>query len=330
MIARNNIIDSLKGFAILLMVFGHLIQFTSISNLYLTNPIYIFIYSFHMPLFMVISGFFYNKSLKHGSLEKVLKNRIVTVLLPYFSWATIFLIIWFISVGHNLLFVQLLQKYFDVFLFVSKLWFLWVLFICILLMSLNIFIQKYIGVISIIFVALFVYFLPATPILSCTNIKYMFPFFIAGYYYKEYSCVFKEFIYYISYISLLVYPIMLFYWQDENFSFVIHTENLFPIIYKYITGFSGILVIVLIFKKIHNYNDLNYLQKAGRNSIAIYIISDYFVEVISHFKSFFNYNFVFNSFIFLFLTLLITKICLVSEKLLKKSKFLSFILFGKR
>ena len=58
MIIRNNIIDSPKGFAILLMVFGHLIQFTSIDNSYLSNPIYIFIYSFHMPLFMMISGFF--------------------------------------------------------------------------------------------------------------------------------------------------------------------------------------------------------------------------------------------------------------------------------
>jgi len=47
--------DNLKGFLILLVVFGHVIQFSipDYKNLHIFN----YIYSFHMPLFMAISGY---------------------------------------------------------------------------------------------------------------------------------------------------------------------------------------------------------------------------------------------------------------------------------
>nr|WP_315215418.1 acyltransferase family protein [uncultured Flavobacterium sp.] len=330
MIIRNNIIDSLKGFAILLMVFGHLIQFTSIDNSYLSNPIYIFIYSFHMPLFMMISGFFFSKSLNQRSLNNVLNNRVVTVLLPYFSWTTIFIIIWFVLKGNNLSFLELLLKYFETFLFVSKLWFLWVLFICILLTSLNIYIQRYIGKISIFFLLLFIYLLPETEMLGLINIKYMFPFFILGYCNNKYYNKLNKWIPYISGISLLLYPIMLFFWEKENFSFVIDFKNIEPIIYKYITAFSGILMIIFVFKKIYTKFQFNYLERIGKNSIAIYIISDYFIELMSYLKFLIPNNYFYNSLIFLILTLLIAEICLIIEKLLNKNKIIAFTLFGKR
>lgn len=47
-------LDSLRGFAILLVVVGHLIQFNYDDAL--MNPIFNIIYSFHMPLFFFLSG----------------------------------------------------------------------------------------------------------------------------------------------------------------------------------------------------------------------------------------------------------------------------------
>lgn len=47
-------IDALRGFAILLVIVGHLIQFNYSSGI--ENPIFNIIYSFHMPLFFFISG----------------------------------------------------------------------------------------------------------------------------------------------------------------------------------------------------------------------------------------------------------------------------------
>lgn len=51
--ARISYIDQLKGIAILLVVLGHVIGYNNCENSFLWR----FIYSFHMPLFMFISGY---------------------------------------------------------------------------------------------------------------------------------------------------------------------------------------------------------------------------------------------------------------------------------
>lgn len=67
---RNRIvgIDSLKGFAILTVVFGHCIDWILKAEIYpnfnqILYVLFNFIYSFHMPLFFMISGllFWYSK-----------------------------------------------------------------------------------------------------------------------------------------------------------------------------------------------------------------------------------------------------------------------------
>lgn len=66
MTERIKYIDAAKGFAILLMIFGHM----KIHNL---NWI---IYSFHMPLFFILSGFFFNPI-------KSVSKRAKSLLIPY-------------------------------------------------------------------------------------------------------------------------------------------------------------------------------------------------------------------------------------------------------
>jgi len=52
---RDNRLDVMKGILILLVVLGHVIQ-RNIVN-YEDNFIFRIIYSFHMPMFMFISGY---------------------------------------------------------------------------------------------------------------------------------------------------------------------------------------------------------------------------------------------------------------------------------
>lgn len=56
--SRNRKFDSIKGFLIILVVFGHMLEpyFASSVNVVL----YVIIYSFHMPLFILLSGYFFN------------------------------------------------------------------------------------------------------------------------------------------------------------------------------------------------------------------------------------------------------------------------------
>ena len=55
--ARDNRIDSLKGLLIILVIMGHFI--TSMNNVNIVNHAVMgMIYIFHMPLFILISGYF--------------------------------------------------------------------------------------------------------------------------------------------------------------------------------------------------------------------------------------------------------------------------------
>ncbi|GAF22731.1 O-acetyl transferase [Bacillus sp. JCM 19047] len=75
---RIDWIDALKGFTIMLVVWGHL------NTPYIPEAI---IYSFHMPLFFVISGYL-NKN-RNNSLGKTVKSKGKALLIPYLIFATL-------------------------------------------------------------------------------------------------------------------------------------------------------------------------------------------------------------------------------------------------
>jgi fucose 4-O-acetylase-like acetyltransferase len=67
---RERHIDALKGAGILLVVFGHLIEQPSAHSV-LLQALYIGIYSFHMPLFVFLSGIFARETLKGRDYQKI-------------------------------------------------------------------------------------------------------------------------------------------------------------------------------------------------------------------------------------------------------------------
>jgi len=81
---RNSEIDILKAIAIMLMVAGHA-----------ETPIKSFIYLFHMPVFIIASGYFYNTKYSDNAkgLFKFIKKRIVGLWFPYFVANSIFAIL---------------------------------------------------------------------------------------------------------------------------------------------------------------------------------------------------------------------------------------------
>ncbi len=77
-ITRKNNFDNLKGVLIFLVVLGHLLySFTQVNTLKATQIVY-FIFTFHMPLFMIVSGYF---SKKKTNKTKLLKLIIMFLLL---------------------------------------------------------------------------------------------------------------------------------------------------------------------------------------------------------------------------------------------------------
>lgn len=90
MTERLRFIDALKGFAILLVVFGHCVADCVSSNSYpeFTRPLVAlkdFIYNFHMPLFFMISGFVFYFSESYNRW----RSRVLNLVLVYVIWCTV-------------------------------------------------------------------------------------------------------------------------------------------------------------------------------------------------------------------------------------------------
>lgn len=85
---RLQSMDMLKLLAIFLVLWGHSEQYL-LSCDFSDRAVYRHIYSFHMPLFMMISGFFFAMTIKPGVSKNILaKAR--QLLLPAVCWTVIF------------------------------------------------------------------------------------------------------------------------------------------------------------------------------------------------------------------------------------------------
>jgi fucose 4-O-acetylase-like acetyltransferase len=85
---RNMILDYAKGVAILLVIIGHAIQFSDPNYIY--NYCYNTIYSFHMPLFMFISGFVSYNSLLKNTFSDFFMKKFTSLLYPFILFSIFF------------------------------------------------------------------------------------------------------------------------------------------------------------------------------------------------------------------------------------------------
>lgn len=87
---RNVDLDALRGLAIFLMIMGHVVQKGMLDLNYEGNWIYKAIYSFHMPLLMLISGYLFERSTEKYSLAELYKRKIRQMLVPIVVWNTLY------------------------------------------------------------------------------------------------------------------------------------------------------------------------------------------------------------------------------------------------
>lgn len=88
---RNDSIDILKGFGIILMIIAH----TCGPN----NILWDFIYTFHMPLFFLVSGYFH----KQEPIALLLKKNIRRLLIPYFVLCVIIVCLSQLRMKHSIM-----------------------------------------------------------------------------------------------------------------------------------------------------------------------------------------------------------------------------------
>jgi fucose 4-O-acetylase-like acetyltransferase len=88
--SRFQWVDIAKGIGIILVVYGHVIRglhsatIISEQTFYLSDTL---VYSFHMPLFFVLSGLFFRKSMDKYNPKGFVIEKCKTLLYPYIIWS---------------------------------------------------------------------------------------------------------------------------------------------------------------------------------------------------------------------------------------------------
>jgi fucose 4-O-acetylase-like acetyltransferase len=103
---RDPFFDNAKFFAILLVVAGHSIE--NLRDIRFAHALYLFVYTFHMPVFIVITGYFSrNFTFSGGKARKLLTNLGV----PYVVFETAYSTYHW-AVGHAKFEISLLDPYY--------------------------------------------------------------------------------------------------------------------------------------------------------------------------------------------------------------------------
>lgn len=272
-------LDFCKTVAIFLVLLGHAVQYSGKSGM--DNPLWTFIYSFHMPLFMFVSGIFVGKSMSLP-FGRFLYKKFVQLLLPVVCWSVVYLI--FIHGGISLYFelVNVFEPY---------LWFLKVLFLCHLAMFLLMKLSS-----SSVWTGVLVAIIVMLPVgeYEYSLFGFMLPFFFCGYLFGKYKTVLVDNLYKVLFISLPVFIALFVGWK---YRYTIYYSNsplvslspfafdfdaAFIYLYRFVLGLSGTVAAVLLCKLLYdrfkNARCMPYLLSIGKCTLGIYVLQTYAMD----------------------------------------------------
>lgn len=337
---RDTILDSIKAFCITIVVIGHCIQYGSGLNylkeeLFFDNILFKLIYSFHMPLFMIISGYLFAYSITRN-WAKVLFQKVRSLILPIFSWAFIPCFFFIITnLNGDLSFQQLITLYFNT--ATHHLWFIWAVFYCsiIVLCIYHLFNNSIFVYILLFIVSFFI-----TDSHNIGLYKFMYPYFVIGFLYNiknlknklDHNTTKNAFI-----IFALVFFILFLFYNKSTYIYTsghsITNKNIiiqFIIdTYRYLIGLVGsILIIMGFYKFFHKERISPIISYIGQKTIGIYIISEFINNYVltSLTWRFNNINYLWT----IIETIIILVISLVFVKIIQRYKFFNKILLGNR
>ncbi len=320
---RNVFIDMIKGVAIFLMLWGHCIQYcTANSNVdFFENVVFKTIYSFHMPLFMLVSGYLFFYSFAKRDLKSLLIHKTQSLLQPI-VFCSIFNF-FVTTVLFSLLKGSASPAFGGEWLKnISSLWFLWSVLIASLICAV---ICKTCNKLWLQIVLFFVA-IPIVAMFPNTNLNiYMYPYFILGFYFAKYKDDIPNIIVNMKYVSLPLFPVLMLFYEKKHF---IYTTGILPIndysipqilsinAYRWLIGLVGSIFAITVLQIIYKYIVVK-LEKPiistalchmGKKSIQFYVfsvpfLSAYLPIIFNKLLSVFNMDniFVTNMFIYNFI-----------------------------
>ncbi len=289
--SRLSWVDYARGIAIILVCYRHVFEGSKEAGLPVGNYSFleqanIFLYSFRMPLFFIISGIFVTQSLQKKGIKLYIENRLRSILYPYFVWG-------FIQLSLQIIFTKYtnghptVSSYFNLFYMpreVAQFWYLYALFNVSILYALSKYFLKITPLYNIV-LGFFLFYLSSIIYKQHINAGLLFDIchyyiffsigdFISSYLLnpdnkKHFESPRTVLLIFIPFIVVQVYFLL----QNLNHSSskYMYVEFSQPIIFLFIALIGCAFIICLTFY-LQSKNILKFLVVLGKNSLYIYVV----------------------------------------------------------
>lgn len=273
-------IDQVKGFTIFLVVYGHNFPFTEK-----------YIYSFHMPLFIMIAGFFHPQNPTFISIRK----RFQSIIIPYFFWALSLFAFWFcigrqygksaqlnLSPVKNFMGVFYSQggrEYMD---WGIPLWFLPAIFMTFLIFSLIQKIKNPIEHSTFLIIVPIVGFIYSH--LTTVNLPWSINIAMVAILFYAFGNYFFEKIISLSRNNTLILMILMgcinLYFYNFNIKIDMYRANYGNEFYYILNGLSGSLFVLFFFKTFPFFKFLQFIGKFSLTILALQLLAMTFIKLM--------------------------------------------------
>ena len=290
---RNLYLDIMKGISIFLVILGHSIQYGSKisyveNDLFFADSIFKLIYSFHMPLFAMLSGYLFFYTIKKRTPKELLINRIKMLILPIICWGTIDFLIRILTGELNGVGIIWWIKRYILTLF-GTLWFLWAILLCSAVVSAIHYLFQDNKIIMLLLMSIF-FIVPDK--FNFVYMKFLYPFFVAGYVWNLQNMKISNRIKQVAWVVSGVLLLNLLHFMQKGVYIytsgftVLGKENIamqiYYNLYRWIIGFSGSVFLLSGMDLLINVTQ-NKFEKAktlcvggvGKLSMGIYAIQGY-------------------------------------------------------
>lgn len=303
--------DNARLVLIFLVVLGHIIQpFASDSQL--INSIYAFIYIFHMPMFIMLAGFFAKGS---GKPEYIL-NLAKKLLLPYLMFQGLYTLLYFL-LGREEWYKGILHPQW-------ALWFLISLFFWHILLVLFKRIPAAASLLLAVFTGLAAGYVDLSEYgLSLSRTLVFFPFFLAGYFMttehvqliktkglRIAGIIFMPALFTFIYLFINVDVTLDTDWLSGAVAYSRLEAEMSGGVIRFIIYLLAALLIVSIIALIPSRN-FGWLTKIGEKTLYVYLLHGFIIQPLREFEILW-YNHWYDAFLFVLISALI--VLLLSSK----------------
>lgn len=310
-------IDNLRGWLILLVVLGHCIQHT-LTN-YQSDILFRYIYSFHMPLFVFVSGYVsYKNKIQCDSVKK----RFFQLMVPFVVWTGISALI---SSNASVIINVILRPE-------QGLWFLWALFFISVINTLCCHISYKIGVneeiVNIVVAAVLMITMRKYSYFAYPTIAKFYLYYIVGFYVRKHDDFFSRYGKCMMFPALLLFVVSAYFFQLGHMpSFLSGCTNPFyGILFNACVAVFAIVGFVEVFKCC--FDKHMFLSRLGGVTLGVYAIHR---PIMSLFPLvWMNHEGTLYYVELTFLWSIVSALSYGAVLLLNKNKYTAFLLNGKR